>query len=47
LDAGWRFRFENLGGQFGDLVKKHRFDILWCEDLGFVEGFVVGITEEE
>ena len=41
------FRFENLDGEFCYLVKQHRFDITRGKDLGFVEGFVVGITEEK
>ena len=41
------FGFENLDGELGYLVKKHRFDIPRGKDLGFIEGFVVGVTEEE
>jgi hypothetical protein len=47
VKVGRGFGFENLDGQFSDLVEQHCFDILWREDLGFVEGFVVGVTEKE
>ena len=39
--------FENLDGEFGYLVKKHCFDVPRGKNLGFVEGFVVSISEEE
>lgn len=39
--------FENLYCQFGNLIKQHRFYICRGKDLGFVERFIVGITEEE
>ena len=39
--------FENLNSELGDLVEQHGLDILRCKVLGFVEGFVVGVTEEE